>query len=177
MDATRNEAQLVTHLTSAQSTVLKVDNWIGTHVGPFRDTTGVTLLDSTLTAISFPVSKDGKVIFKVNWVATQSATSGSPQLEVTAGGWRSDLGNYTFNLISGTTGSTAGAFKQWIVGPFESAQFGYAATSTAGGCFSTGETSIRFKIIGSSSGVALTTCHLHKVGILPFNLPDVSYDT
>lgn len=179
MDLTRNESKLVLNLTSADSSSLSVTHWESTDISAFRTLTSAFTLGDSTQIIHFPAPKDGKTMFLVGWGATQEETTASPKLVVTAGGWRSALGDYSVVLAGGatgaTTGSTGGRFKRWIFGPFESAQFQCSATATAGGC-STGDPCIKFDLssVGSSG---ISTNNYDIVSILPINLPDVSYDT
>lgn len=123
--------------------------------------------------VTVPIFNDDKVGILVSWGASAAHSAGGaggPTLTVAAGsGWRSDLGAFSLNILSD---STAHLTKQYILGPFESAQFQSIASNTSQ-ANAVGDPYLSITMTTSTE----LTGNSNNVYICPFKFPVVEYTT
>ena len=165
---------------------LQVDstNKLGAYATTLVSTTGAggTGWSNTLNV---PINDGDILFFNVKYLSTH-ATLETGRVQVMAGNqWQSDLGALTFDISS----TARWRVYEGMLGPFESARFGYKTTSsthavstavTGGG--KKGESVIRMRFIGvkttnkDASTPTYSTGQGRKLPVMAFKLPKVEYD-
>jgi len=185
-DLVRNSAAKILTSTSTDVSIANaaasMTSFVSTENGGFllRGSTtpaaDITTASTAFLNVGIPV--DDKTAFLVTWSA--SATSTATILTVDEGearrGWQQGKGRYQLEMAS----TAAYQLHQWVIGPFESAQFGRVSCSTGTGGFGSGssdiglgQTFVRLHFYSSDGATDM----VRHVAVLPFRMPRVTYST
>ena len=158
-------------LTTALATSLAIVQALGTNISAIQPTTAhtdsATNVNTTFSTQSSGfcdvlIDKDDTVGVIVNWcTASTDVTANIVVAPGSMGGaWQSNQGLFYVTMEA----TDADEVHQRIIGPFESARFGYASTD--------GSPAIRIYV--SASATDMNAC---QASIQAFKMPTVAYDT